>query len=44
MSEPRISDDIGIEEARRRVDGGPREHKATGVLRLKDQCLMGIYT
>ena len=32
------------EEARRRVDGGPEEHKAMGALRLKDQCLMGIYT
>ena len=44
MSEPRISDDVGTEEARKRVDGGPEEYKATGVLRLKDQCLMGIYT
>ena len=34
----------GTKEARRRVDGGPEEHKATGALRLKDQCLMGIYT
>ena len=44
MSELRINDDIRTEEARRRVDGGPEEHKATGVLWLKDQCLMGIYT
>ena len=44
MSELRISDDVGIEEAGKRVDGGPEEYKATGVLRLKDQCLMGIYT
>ena len=43
-SELRISDDVGTEEARRRVDGGPGEHKATGALQLKDQCLMGIYT
>ena len=34
----------GTEEASKRVDGGPEEYKATGVLRLKDQCLMGIYT
>ena len=44
MSEPRISDGVGTEEARKRVDSGPEEYKATGVLRLKDQCLMGIYT
>ena len=44
MSELRISDSVGIEEARRRADGGPWEHKATGALQLKDQCLMGIYT
>ena len=44
MSEPRISGDIRTEEAGKRVDGGPEEYKATGVLRLKDQCLMGIYT
>ena len=43
MSEPRISDSVGTEEAGKRVDGGPEEYKATGVLRLKDQCLMGIY-
>ena len=43
MSEPRINDDIGTKEAGRRIDGGPEEHKATGVLWLKDQCLMGIY-
>ena len=36
MSEPRISDDIRTEEAGKRVDGGPKEYKATGVLRLKD--------
>ena len=29
---PRISDGVGIEEIGRRVDGGPEEHKATGVL------------
>ena len=34
---------LGTEEAGRRVDGGLEEHKATGALRLKDQCLMGIY-
>ena len=44
MSAPRISDDVKTEEAGRRVDGGLEEYKATGVLRLKDQCLMGIYT
>ena len=33
----------GTKEAGKRVDGGPEEYKATGVLRLKDQCLMGIY-
>ena len=44
MSEPRISDGVGTEEAGKRVDGAPKEYKATGVLRLKDQCLMGIYT
>ena len=44
MSEPRSSDGVGIEEAGKRVDGGPEEYKATGVLRVKDQCLMGIYT
>ena len=44
MSEPRISDNVRTEEAGKRVDGGPEEYKATGVLRLKDQCLMGIYT
>ena len=43
MSEPRISDDVGTKEAGRRVDGGPEEYKATGALRLKNQCLMGIY-
>ena len=42
MSEPRINDDVGTEEARKRVDGGLEEHKATGALLLKDQCLMGI--
>ena len=40
-SEPRISNDVGTKEAGKRVDGGPEEYKATGVLRLKDQCLMG---
>ena len=35
---------LGTEETGRRVDGGPEEYKATGVLQLKDQCLMGIYT
>ena len=44
MSELMISDDIGTEEPGRRVDGGPKEYKATGVLWLMDQCLMGIYT
>ena len=44
MSELRTSNGIGTEEAGRRVDGGPEEYKATGVLWLKDQCLMGIYT
>ena len=44
MSELSISDNIGMEEARRRVDGASKKHKATGALRLKDQCLMGIYT
>ena len=35
-SAPRISDNIGTEEAGKRVDCGPEEHKATGVLQLKD--------
>ena len=34
----------GTKEAGKRVDGGPEEYKATGVLRLKAPCLMGIYT
>ena len=30
MSEPRIVDGVGTEEARRRVNGGPEQHKAAG--------------
>ena len=44
MSEPKINDNIGTVEAKKRVDGGPEEHKAMGALRLMDHCLMGIYT
>ena len=44
MSELRISGGVGTEEAGRRIDGGPKEYKATVALQLKDQCLVGIYT
>ena len=39
---PRISDDVRTDEAGKRVDGGPEEHKAMEALWLKDQCLTGF--
>ena len=41
MSEPRISNDVRTEEARRRVDGGPEEYKATGEFAAEGPVLVG---
>ena len=43
MLEQRIIIDDGIEEAKRRVDGGSEEYEAIGAFALKDQCLLGAY-
>ena len=41
MSEPRTRNDVGTKETKRRVDGGPEEHKAIGALVAEKSMLVG---